>query len=81
MGAYNILRRCVLEHERPRIIAQAHDGIDGGYYVGKDTAHKVLRAGLWWPTIHRYANDYCQRCDLFQRVGKPNKWDEIPLRP
>jgi hypothetical protein len=35
MGADNILRRCVLEHERPRILAEAHEGIAGGYYVGK----------------------------------------------
>jgi hypothetical protein len=36
MGAYNILRRCVLEHESPRILAEAHEGIDGGNYAGKD---------------------------------------------
>jgi hypothetical protein len=27
MGANNILRRCVLGHERPRISAEAHEGI------------------------------------------------------
>jgi transposase InsO family protein len=42
---------------------------------------KVLHAGLWWSTIHRDAKDYCQRCDVCQRVGKPNRRDEIPLRP
>jgi hypothetical protein len=35
MGANNILRRCVLEHERPRILVEAHEGIDGGHYAGK----------------------------------------------
>ena len=34
----NILRRCVLEHERPRILAEAHEGITRGNYVGKNTA-------------------------------------------
>jgi hypothetical protein len=29
MGADNILRRCVLEHERPRILVEAHEGIVG----------------------------------------------------
>jgi hypothetical protein len=38
MGVDNILRRCVLEHERPRILAEAHDGIAGGHYAGKDVA-------------------------------------------
>ena len=44
MGADNILRRCVLEHERPRILAKAHEGIDGGHYAGKYTMQKVLCA-------------------------------------
>jgi hypothetical protein len=46
MGTYNILRRCVLENERPRILAESHEGIDGGNYVGKYTAQKVLCAIL-----------------------------------
>jgi hypothetical protein len=33
MGAYRILRRCVLEHERTRIFAEAHEGIVGGHYA------------------------------------------------
>jgi hypothetical protein len=37
-----ILRRCVLEHEKPRIFAEAREGIDGGNYGGKDTTQKVL---------------------------------------
>jgi hypothetical protein len=64
MGADNILRRCVLEHERPRILAEAHEGIDGGNYARKDTTQKVLRTCLWWPTLHRDYKDYCQRCDV-----------------
>ena len=47
MGADNILRICVLEHERPRILVEAHEGIVGGNYAGKDTMQKVLRSGLW----------------------------------
>jgi hypothetical protein len=59
MGAYNILRRCVLEHEWPRFLAEVDEGIVGGHYAGKATMRKVLRAGLWWPTIHKYAKEYC----------------------
>jgi hypothetical protein len=25
--------------------------------------------------------EYCQRCDVCERVGKPNRRDEMPLRP
>jgi hypothetical protein len=73
MGADNILRICVLEHERPRILVEAYEGIAGGHYEGKATAQKVLRTRLWWMTIHRYENEYFHRCDVCQRVGKPNE--------
>jgi hypothetical protein len=43
--------------------------------------HKVLRIGLWWKTIHKDAKEYCQNCDVYQRVGNPNRRDEMPLRP
>jgi hypothetical protein len=38
MGTYIILRRCVLEHERPKILVESHEGINGGHYVEKSTA-------------------------------------------
>jgi hypothetical protein len=63
------------------ILAKSHEGIEGGHYVGKVTTYKVLRAGLWWPTLHRDAKDYSRACDVFQRVGKPSKRDDIPLAP
>ena len=42
-----ILRRCVLEHEKPLILAEAHSRVAGGHYSGKSTAQNILTAGLW----------------------------------
>jgi hypothetical protein len=42
LGEDNILRRCVMEHERPIILAEVHEGIVGGHYAGKDTTQKVF---------------------------------------
>jgi hypothetical protein len=81
MGADGILRRCVLEHERPSILVEACEGIAGGHYAGKSITLKVLHEGLWWPTIHRDLKDYCHKFDVCQRVGKRNRRDEIPLQP
>jgi hypothetical protein len=81
MGADSILRRYVLEHEIPRVLTESHEGIPGGHYTRKDTMQKVLRAGLWWSTIHKDSKEYCQKCNICQRVGKPNRRDEMPLRP
>jgi hypothetical protein len=70
-----------MDHERPIVIKEAHEGIVGGKYAGKDTMQKVLCAGLWWPTVHKDAKEYFQNFDVFQRVGKPNWKDEMPLIP
>jgi hypothetical protein len=81
MRADNILRRCTLEHERPRILAESHEGIARGHYARKATAQKVLHMRLWWPNIHKYAKEYYQQCDVCQRVSKPNRRDEMSLHP
>jgi hypothetical protein len=81
MGPDEILRRCVMEAERPLILAESHEGIIGGHYTGKETTQKVLRAGLWWPTLHRDAKDYSRAYDVCQRVGKPSRREKIPLAP
>jgi hypothetical protein len=38
LGENKILMRCVMDHERPIILAEAHEGIFGGHYAGKDIA-------------------------------------------
>lgn len=52
-----ILHRYVPKHERQMILAEAHGGAAGGHYAGKATPHKILRDGLWWPTLHKDAKD------------------------
>jgi hypothetical protein len=81
LGEDNISMRCVMEHERPIILAEAHEGIARGNYTGKATARKVWCARLWWPIVHKDSKEYRQNCDVFQRVGNPCKRDEMPLRP
>ena len=41
----------------------------------------MLHVGLWWPTLHKDAKEYCQTCDVCQRLAKPNTRDEMPLVP
>jgi hypothetical protein len=76
-----ILRRCVMEVEQPLILVEPHEGIARGHYARKAIAQKVMRGGLWWPTLHRDGKDYSIACDVCQRVGKPSRRDEIPLAP
>jgi ABC-type antimicrobial peptide transport system ATPase subunit len=80
LGADRILR-CVLEHEMPMILSEAHEAIARGHYVGRAITQKKLCAGIWWPTLHKDAKEYYQACDVCQRVGKPSRRDEMPLHP
>ena len=70
-----------MEHELSMVLAEAHEDIDGGHYAGKPTTQKVLCTRLWWPIVHKDAKEYCQTCDVFQRMGKPYRRDEMPLMP
>jgi transposase InsO family protein len=81
MGPDEILRRCVMEEERPLIMAEVHEGIARGHYAGKATVQNILRAILWWPTLHKDAKEYYKVCDVCQRVGNPSRRDEMPLAP
>jgi hypothetical protein len=53
LGIDGILRRCVLEKKMPMILSKAHEGVVGGHYAGKGTNQNILRAGIWWPAIHK----------------------------
>ena len=70
-----------MEAEIPLILVEAHEGIAGRNYARKATMHKVLRAGLWWPTLEKDAKEYYKACNVCQRVGKPYRRDEMPLAP
>ena len=71
LGPDEILRKYVLEHERRRILEEAHAGITRGHYAGKATSQKVLITGIWWPIVHKDAKELSRRCDVYQRIGKP----------
>ena len=81
MGSDEILHIYVLEHEQRRTLEEAHAGIAGGHYTGKTTAQKVLTTGLWWPIVHKDAKEFCRSCDVCQRIEKPSRRDEMPLKP
>ena len=68
MGPDEILCHCVLEHEWPMTLNEVHAGVAGGHYAGKAILRKILQAGLWWPTVHADAREYCRNCDICQRI-------------
>ena len=81
LGPDEVLQRYVLDHEKPMILTEAHASIAGGHYLGKPIVWKVLTIGLWWPTLHKDAKEFCRSCDMCQCTGRPSRRDEIPLKP
>lgn len=64
MGLDHILRRYFMDHEREDILWECHNGVAGGHVGAKPTARKMLQAGLWWPTVHKYIKEYVKKCDV-----------------
>jgi len=79
MGWDDIHRWYVTYFEWNSILTKAHGGAMGRPYARKETAQKILWAGLWWPTLHKDCKPYCRECDACQRMGKPSQRDELPL--
>ena len=81
MGLDEIMRQYVLPHELERILDEAHDGIVGGNYVGCTTTRNILRAILWWSTMHSDAIYYSKCHYVYQITEKPSRRDEMTLVP
>ena len=71
LGLDEIPRRCIFDHERKWAMNEAHVGVSGGHYVGKEMVGNILQDGISWPTIHMDTRKYCRNCDKCQRIGKP----------
>jgi hypothetical protein len=76
-----VILRCVDELESKRLLVDFHSGFCGGHFAAKTTAHKILRACYYWPTVfadvHKMVRD-SQQCQLF--IGK-QKLAALPLQP
>ena len=74
-NADGVLLRCLEKEEFDLVLTQLHDGPAGGHFGGDTTAHKILRAGYFWPTLFKYSNAFVRKCQDSQiaagRVKKP----------
>ena len=63
MGLDDILRRCVLEHERNNIMNEAHYGPVGGHFQVDTTAKKIQQPNLWWLRLYKDCKKFVIQCD------------------
>jgi hypothetical protein len=67
---FNIpLIKCLGPNETKEVLADIHDGICEQHLGAKALAKKALRAGYYWPTMLKDAQDYANLCDKCQRHG------------
>ena len=52
------------------VLNEAHVSVAEWHYTGKSIVRNILQDGLWWPTLHANARDYCHSSDICQRIGK-----------
>ena len=58
-----ILLRCLDKEQSVEVIHQFHSSICGGHHYWKTTAHKILRAGYYWPTLFSDVFSFVKSCD------------------
>ena len=65
----SILLRCLEKPEVEKVRQELHDGLARGYFGGNTTAHKILHARYYWPTLFKDAHSYVRRCEIFQTAS------------
>lgn len=63
-----ILLLCLVEGKTHKVIEEFHGGVCGGHYSWKTTAHKILKAKFYWPTLFGEVHSQvraCQKCQVF----------------
>ena len=66
--------KCILDKEVPEILKWAHDA--HGHFAHALTLHK-LQGQFYWPTRTRDVEQWCQTCDVCQRMGPKRKSGSI----
>ncbi|XP_059434389.1 uncharacterized protein LOC132167433, partial [Corylus avellana] len=79
--SYQIIRKCILEHDQSNVISFYHDHACRGHFSAKKTAAKILQCGFYWPTLFRDAHAYCTSCERCQKLGSISRRNMMPLSP
>eukprot|EP00253_Pinus_taeda_P024999 PITA_24999 len=77
----SVLLRCLEKSEAEKVLQELHDGPAGGHYAGDATAHKILRAGYYWPTLFKDSHSYVRKCQVCQNTAGRQKNPSLRLQP
>ncbi|XP_072087193.1 uncharacterized protein [Arachis hypogaea] len=66
-GISTPLLKCVLTFATKEVLEEVHSGMCGNHLGARALAKKVLRAGLYWPTLQREATKFVKTCPPWQK--------------
>jgi len=78
---YAIFLRCLDKEQLKEVMQQFYNSMCGGHHYWKTTAHKVLRAGYYWPTLFSDVFSFVKSCDRCQRFEGKQQLKSLPLKP
>eukprot|EP00253_Pinus_taeda_P016169 PITA_16169 len=77
----SILLRCLEKTKAQKVLQELHDRPAGGHFGGDTTAHKIIHAGYYWPTLFRDAHEYVRKCLNCQTSSGRQRKPAFPLQP
>jgi len=75
-----IFLRCLDKEQSLEFINQFHSSIYGGHHYWKTTAHKILRARYYWPTLFSDVFSFVKACDKCQNFAGRQQIKSLPLK-
>uniref|UniRef100_A0A2N9GJ57 RNA-directed DNA polymerase n=1 Tax=Fagus sylvatica TaxID=28930 RepID=A0A2N9GJ57_FAGSY len=61
--------RCLSPEEANYVIREVHEGVCGNHSRARSLAHKLTRAGYYWPSLLHDATQFVKACDKCQRFA------------
>ena len=74
-----VMLRCLDHDEAQKILIEMHDRPAGGHFSGDTTAHNIMRAGYYWPTLFGDAHAYVRKCTQCQKFANREARPATPL--
>ena len=76
-----VLLICLEKDDVEHILTELHDGLVGGHFSEETTAHTILRASYYWPTLFKYAHAHAHKFKICQMNACKERRPAFPLQP
>eukprot|EP00253_Pinus_taeda_P004730 PITA_04730 len=81
MNYDSVWLRCIEKTEAQKVLQELHDGPIGGHFGGDTTAHKIIHASYYWPTLFKDSHEYVRKCRMCQTASGRQRKPTFPLQP